>query len=484
MKRDAELISRATLSFGPTARPTPILGSRHRLSRISLLRTSLVAQTIKSLPATWETWVQSLGWEDPLQKAMAIHSSFLAWRIPCTEDLVCCSPWGHKQTRLSNFHFHLIRTSHALGQGLGFDTHMVCYLFFFFVFSFLPVLSYKHHYLPEVFPKKIVLERDILSPIPSSILVGEWFSSRKKRNQTARLHTMWVRNIPFISHVSYCDFPLGKCLETLCSMPITFIEGEMWSHPSLFLFYVLLCADGEPAMWGNKVRGPALHNQIDLCWDKTQAVLWAQSLSPWTTLALMAPMLCVRSKWQCNFPGCEHPPIGCIPAPPGFFWSEDCSWKLCCWASSCNSGYISLLAGSLSWNSKLERMFWWPPRQEVKVSSLLMISIFFINGWDFILTSGPPAFLLDTCNVPEVMSKFSFTACLSSDRSDALRAKFQCVWGNLSLFSCLVMSGSFATPWTVARQAPMSMEFPRQEHLDSWSGLPFPSPGDLPNPGY
>ena len=55
-----------------------------------------------------------------------------------------------------------------------------------------------------------------------------------------------------------------------------------------------------------------------------------------------------------------------------------------------------------------------------------MISIFFINGWDFILTSGPPAFLLDTCNVPEVMSKFSFTACLSSDRSDALRAKFQC----------------------------------------------------------
>ena len=129
MKRDAELISRATLSLGPVARLTPILGSRHRLSRISLLRTSLVAQTIKSLPAMWETWVQSLGWEDLLEKAMTIHSSFLAWRIPCTEDLVCCSPWGHKQTRLSNFHFQLIRTSHALGQGLGFDTHMACYFF-------------------------------------------------------------------------------------------------------------------------------------------------------------------------------------------------------------------------------------------------------------------------------------------------------------------------------------------------------------------
>ena len=38
----------------------------------------------------------------------------------------------------------------------------------------------------------------------------------------------------------------------------------------------------------------------------------------------------------------------------------------------------------------------------------------------------------------------------------------------------------FATPWTVAHQAPPSMEFPRQEY---WSGLPFPSPGDLPDPG-
>ena len=38
----------------------------------------------------------------------------------------------------------------------------------------------------------------------------------------------------------------------------------------------------------------------------------------------------------------------------------------------------------------------------------------------------------------------------------------------------------FATPWTAAHQAPLSVEFPRQEY---WSGLPFPSPGDLPNPG-
>ena len=46
----------------------------------------MVAQAAKNLPAMQETWVQSLGWEDPLEKRMATHSSILAWRIPWTED--------------------------------------------------------------------------------------------------------------------------------------------------------------------------------------------------------------------------------------------------------------------------------------------------------------------------------------------------------------------------------------------------------------
>ena len=46
---------------------------------------SLVAQRVKTLPAMWETWVQSLGWEDPLEEGVATHSSILAWRIPWTE---------------------------------------------------------------------------------------------------------------------------------------------------------------------------------------------------------------------------------------------------------------------------------------------------------------------------------------------------------------------------------------------------------------
>ena len=47
---------------------------------------SLVAQMVKNLPARQETWIQSLGWEDPLEKGMATHSSILAWRIPWTEQ--------------------------------------------------------------------------------------------------------------------------------------------------------------------------------------------------------------------------------------------------------------------------------------------------------------------------------------------------------------------------------------------------------------
>ena len=45
-----------------------------------------MAQTVKNLPAMWETWVQSLGQEDPLEEGMATHYSILAWRIPWTEE--------------------------------------------------------------------------------------------------------------------------------------------------------------------------------------------------------------------------------------------------------------------------------------------------------------------------------------------------------------------------------------------------------------
>ena len=45
-----------------------------------------MAKTVKNLPAMWETWVQSMDWEDPLEESMATHSSILAWRILWTEE--------------------------------------------------------------------------------------------------------------------------------------------------------------------------------------------------------------------------------------------------------------------------------------------------------------------------------------------------------------------------------------------------------------
>ena len=55
--------------------------------RLNFERASLVAQLVKNLPAMWETWVQSLDWEDLLEKGKAAHSGILAWIIPWTESM-------------------------------------------------------------------------------------------------------------------------------------------------------------------------------------------------------------------------------------------------------------------------------------------------------------------------------------------------------------------------------------------------------------
>ena len=65
---------------------------------------SLVAQSVKNLPAMRETWVRSLGWEDPLEEGMATHSSILAWRIPMERGVWQATVHGvtKSQTRLSD----------------------------------------------------------------------------------------------------------------------------------------------------------------------------------------------------------------------------------------------------------------------------------------------------------------------------------------------------------------------------------------------
>ena len=55
----------------------------------------LVAQLVKNLPAMWDNWVWSLGWEDPMEKGEATHSSILAWRIPWTVESMWLQRVGH-----------------------------------------------------------------------------------------------------------------------------------------------------------------------------------------------------------------------------------------------------------------------------------------------------------------------------------------------------------------------------------------------------
>ena len=60
--------------------------------------TDTMALVVKNLPAVQETWVQPLGWKDPLEKGMTTHSSILAWRILWTEEPGGLQSWGHKES--------------------------------------------------------------------------------------------------------------------------------------------------------------------------------------------------------------------------------------------------------------------------------------------------------------------------------------------------------------------------------------------------
>ena len=60
-----------------------------------------IAQLVKNLPALWETWVRSLGWEDTLEKGKATHSSILAWRIPWTVQSTGSQRVGHDRAMIT-----------------------------------------------------------------------------------------------------------------------------------------------------------------------------------------------------------------------------------------------------------------------------------------------------------------------------------------------------------------------------------------------
>ena len=93
-----------------------------------------MAQMVENLPALWETWVWSLGWEDPLEKGMATHSNTLAWRTPWTEEpsglqsmgsqrirhgyfLYLLSNWASSGLNSSSAKLHVFHLSSVLGNG-------------------------------------------------------------------------------------------------------------------------------------------------------------------------------------------------------------------------------------------------------------------------------------------------------------------------------------------------------------------------------
>ena len=101
---------------------------------------------------------------------------------------------------------------------------------------------------------------------------------------------------------------------------------------------------------------------------------------------------------------------------------------------------------------------------------LCFISIYFVHS----ISQMYPEVTVSSLYTISFYEKFHRNSLLSDSKRNLY------IHRRLLLFSHKVMSDSFATSWTIAHQDPLSMEFPRQEH---WSGLPFPSPGDLPDPG-
>ena len=79
---------------------------------------SLVVQMVKNPPAMWETWVQSLGWEDPPEEGMATHSSILAWRIP--KDRGALQATGRKESDMAE----QLSTAHTALSDCAFRLHM------------------------------------------------------------------------------------------------------------------------------------------------------------------------------------------------------------------------------------------------------------------------------------------------------------------------------------------------------------------------
>ena len=187
--------------------------------------TSLVAQTVKHLSTTWETQVQSLGWKDPLEKEMVTHSSTLAWKIPQMEERVGYSPWGRKESVM---------------------TEWLHFLFFFF--------KLQHMQLVHIIPGQV------WSLITCAGLTGSW--GGQTLGQTILMMMMMSVRV----FVDETDIWVGRLSEADCLQPCGLFQSAegldrtkddllherkillpacLWAEAPgfFFFFFSLLCSD-------------------------------------------------------------------------------------------------------------------------------------------------------------------------------------------------------------------------------------------------
>ena len=100
---------------------------------------SLVTQTVKNLPVMWETWAQSLGWENPLEKGMATHSSILAWEILTKEEPGRLQSMGSQTVR------HDWATDIFTGPSCCFRWHYLIHFNGYVIFHCMYVYTYTYH---------------------------------------------------------------------------------------------------------------------------------------------------------------------------------------------------------------------------------------------------------------------------------------------------------------------------------------------------
>ena len=99
----------------------------------------------------WETRIQSLGWEDLLEKEMATHSSILVWKIPWTETMVGYSPWGHRVGSQSNFTFFLsLSSTIPFLHSFSYNTFSLWFDYAFLQFLFLYIEAFQGFILETV----------------------------------------------------------------------------------------------------------------------------------------------------------------------------------------------------------------------------------------------------------------------------------------------------------------------------------------------